>query len=147
MVSCIFAFFEKVWKIIDSGIHFGIILEPFGINFLYFSGIDFGMLFWIPVLGGLQDHILVILDLFWGPFWRPFWSLLGYRFCIDFRRVSRHPPKVKINLGWGRFMGYLGSSNKYYSSKSASLQKLVSLSDQLTCKQQICRATEQLTCR
>ena len=31
----------------------------------------------------------VILGLFWGPFWRSFLALSGYRFCIDFRRVSR----------------------------------------------------------
>ena len=47
MVSCIFAFFEKVSKIIDFGLHFGLIFNPFGINFQYFFGIDFLMLFWM----------------------------------------------------------------------------------------------------
>ena len=50
---------------------------------------NFWMLFRVRILGGLRDHILAILDLFWDPFWRPFWSLLGYCFCIDFRRWQR----------------------------------------------------------
>ena len=42
------------------------------------------LFFWNPVLRGLWEPILMILDHFWCPFWRPFWSLVGYNFCIDF---------------------------------------------------------------
>ena len=53
------------------------------------------MFFRVRILGGLRDHILAILDLFWVPFWRPFWALLGYRFWIDFRRISGALQKSK----------------------------------------------------
>ena len=43
--SFVHVVFDFVWKIIDFGIHFTIILEPFGINCRYFFGIDFLLLF------------------------------------------------------------------------------------------------------
>ena len=57
-------------------------LDPEGVGVLKI--IIFSMFFWNPLLGGLWELILVILEHFWGPFWRPFWSLFGYHFCIDF---------------------------------------------------------------
>ena len=44
-----------------------------------------GILLGAPVLGWLQDHIVMILALFWDPFWRPSWSLFWYHFVSNFR--------------------------------------------------------------
>ena len=66
---------------------------------------NFSMFFWNPLLGCFLESILVILAHFWGPFWRPFWSLLGYRFWIDFRRVSRTLQKSKVRRKWKGFGG------------------------------------------
>ena len=66
------------------------------------------MLVRVPVLGGLQDHILVILDLLWGPFGRPFWALLGYFFLIDFQGVSRTLQKSKRAGAEGDFWSVFG---------------------------------------
>ena len=45
-----FRLLQKNMEIFDCGIHFGIILEPFGINVRRLFGIDFGMPFWMPFL-------------------------------------------------------------------------------------------------
>ena len=82
------------------------------------------MFFRIHILGGLRDDIFAILSLFGVAFGEH----LGYRFCIDFQRISRACQNLEPGLDRGRFGGYLGSSYKYYRSKSAGLQKVVSLS-------------------
>ena len=62
----------------------------------------------------------------------------GLPFLHKFSEGFQGPLKSQVRRKWVGFSWYLGSSNKYYRSKSASLQKVVSLSaDQLTCKQQI----------
>ena len=93
------------------------------------------MLFRVPVLGGLQDHILVILDLFRGPFWKPFWALLEHPFFIDFQGVSRILPKSKMPENGRDLRPVWGPSNR---SKEA---------DQLTNRQQISKSLAHLTCR
>ena len=73
----------------NKTIYYGLAMSEPLENLLFGTHWDhFGMLFRVCILGGLQDHILTILALFWGVFWRPFWSLLGYHFCIDFQRIS-----------------------------------------------------------
>ena len=99
-------------------IYYGLaMLEPLETDFLEHFGGDCEMLFRIPVLGGLQDHILMILNLFWGPFWRPFWALLWCRFCINFRRVSRTLQKSKPPESGRSFGRYLGSRNRSTSTR------------------------------
>ena len=53
------------------------------------------------VLGWLQDHILVILDLWREPFWGPFWPPLGHPFLIDFQGVTPGVPKSQRRAGGG----------------------------------------------
>ena len=86
------------------------------------------MLFRVPVSGGLRDHILVILDFFWGVFWRPFGALLGYHFWIDFRRISGALHKSKYTWRWGDLRGIWGpvtglnqQDKQIYRWKSADL--------------------------
>ena len=93
------------------------------------------MLFRVRVLGGLRDHILMILAPFWGCFWRPFWALLGHLFFIDFQGVSRILQKSEPGWSGGDLRPVWGPGNR---SKEA---------DQLTNRQQISKSVEQLTCR
>ena len=88
------------------------------------------MLFRVRILGGLRDHILTILDLLWGVFGRQFWSILGYRFWIDFRRVS---PKVKAGLELEVIWGVAGVQKQVYINKISRSTD----GNQLTCNQQI----------
>ena len=86
------------------------------------------MLFRIRILGGLRDHILAILDLFWDPFWRPFWSLLGTVFGSifgGFPGLSRGQSTlgVEADLGgiWGPETGLHQQDKQIYRWKSADL--------------------------
>ena len=97
-------------------------------------------------------------DAFGSPFWW-FWLSFGVPFGDHFHHFPvpflhrflegfQGLPESRVGPGWRGIRWYLGSSYKYYRSKSASLQKVVSLSaNQLICRQQISRSTEQLTCR
>ena len=58
----------------------------------------FWMLFRVRILGRLRDHILVILDLFWGPFLETILLTFGVPFLDRFSEDFRGSPKVKA--GW-----------------------------------------------
>ena len=67
------------------------------------------MLFRVPVLGGLQDHILVILDLFWDPLWRPhFWGTVFVSIFGGFPGLSKSQSRAG---GEGDLVGIWGPVN------------------------------------
>ena len=83
----------------NISIYYGLAMsEPLKTDFFDHFWDHFWVLFSVRILGGLRDHILPILDLFWGPSWRPFWRLLGHHFCVDFRRISGALSKAES--GW-----------------------------------------------
>ena len=86
------------------------------------------MFFRVPVLGGLQDHILVILDLFWGPFGDHFGHFRGTVFASIFGGFpglskSQSPAGVEGDLVgiWGPVTGLHQQDKQIYRWKSADL--------------------------
>ena len=75
------------------------------------------MLFGIPVLGGLQDLILVILDLFWGTF---FSSIFG-GFPGLSKSQSRAGVEGDLRGIWGPVTGLHQQDKQIYRWKSADL--------------------------
>ena len=86
------------------------------------------MLFGIPVLGGLQDHILMILDLFGVPFGDHFCHFLGTVFASifgGFPGLSQSQGRAggDGDLGgiWGPVTGLHQQDKQIYRWKSADL--------------------------
>ncbi len=86
------------------------------------------MLFRIPVLGGLQDHILVILELFWGPFGDHFGHFWGTVFALIFGGFpglagisSRAGGGGDLRGIWGPVTGLNQQDKQIYRWKSADL--------------------------
>ena len=89
---------------------------------------SFWDVFRVPVLGGLQHDILMMLAFFWGIFWRPFGALWGYLFAPILKEFqgplkSQGWPKVESDLVgiWGPETGLHQHDKQIYRWKSADL--------------------------
>ena len=79
------------------------------------------MLFWIPVLGGLQDHILVILDLCWGHFWGTIFASIFGGFPGLSKSQRRAGGGGDLGGIWGPETGLHQQDKQIYRWKSADL--------------------------
>ena len=86
------------------------------------------MLFRVPVLGGLQDHMLVILDFFgvpFGDYFGHFWGTVFASIFGGFPGSSRSQRRagVEADLGgiWGPVTGLHQQDKQIYRWKSADL--------------------------
>ena len=87
------------------------------------------MLFRVPVLGGLQDHILMILDLFSGPFLETILVTFGAPFLHNFSEGLQEAQKISSSprvggdlVGiWGPVTGLHQQDKQIYRWKSADL--------------------------